>query len=161
MNVREEIYLDHVGWLEFPANDDVIRYLRQGWFEYAELAFQHAFLREGDSFLDIGAHAGLHSATAAALVGSAGTVVCIEPNTNLHPYLSQNLSNFGPPPRIRGFAVAGNSGTRKFTVEAEGKAAYSFLANDEDAAATEVETRSLPDLWQTEDLGDVKLSTLR
>jgi FkbM family methyltransferase len=41
----------------------------------------HRLLNPGDTFIDVGANIGIHVARAAQLVGSAGHVIAVEPNT--------------------------------------------------------------------------------
>jgi FkbM family methyltransferase len=52
-------------------------------------------LREGDTFLDIGANEGYFSIIAAQIVGSSGKVISIEPQTRLQSVLFRNLLENG------------------------------------------------------------------
>lgn len=50
-------------------------------------------LGEGDCFVDIGAHVGEYSLIAAAAVGSAGSIVALEPQKDLCMFIEKNLSD--------------------------------------------------------------------
>jgi FkbM family methyltransferase len=54
-------------------------------------------LREGDTFIDVGANAGFFTLMAAALVGPAGRVLCFEPDEGNNARLRRNiaLNGFG------------------------------------------------------------------
>jgi FkbM family methyltransferase len=86
-----EVYVPHVGWLDYPIDDDVARFLREGWFEYDIQAFLFLYLRNGNIFVDGGAHAGLYSVLAGRLVGAAGRLVSVEPNPDNYVILERNL----------------------------------------------------------------------
>lgn len=49
-------------------------------------------LRPGDTMLDIGANEGFFAALAGSLVGAAGTVLAVEPQSRLHEVLEINLA---------------------------------------------------------------------
>src|SRR4051812_47172583 len=51
-----------------------------GVYEPAVARVMRAVLEPGDTAIDVGAHVGLHSLYAAALVGRTGSVVAVEPN---------------------------------------------------------------------------------
>jgi FkbM family methyltransferase len=85
-----DLYVPHVGWLRYPADDIVLLHLREGSFESSEQAFLWSFLREGDTFLDIGAHCGLFSALASQIIGKTGKILACEPNPEILPYLMAN-----------------------------------------------------------------------
>jgi len=90
-----EIYVPHSGWLSSPGPDQVLQFLREGWFEYREQAFLWLFLRPGDTFVDCGAHLGLFSMLAGRAMHDRGTIVSVEPNPALQASLRQNLANNG------------------------------------------------------------------
>lgn len=85
------VVLSLTGRLSYPANDLVLKYLREGWFEHSELVLMARLLRPGDVFLDVGAHCGLYSALAAKRFGGDGTIVIVEPNPELHPFIRANV----------------------------------------------------------------------
>jgi len=116
----QELNLEHVGWLRYPEGDLVLDYLSEGWFEYAERAFILSFLRSGDSFLDIGAHAGTHAAVARKACGPKARVICVEPNQSLHPYLQENVSNL----ELFDFAVSDTNGKIEFNVPTAQKTSF-------------------------------------
>ena len=67
-----DLFVPHIGWLRYPSSDIVLLHLREGSFEFREQAFLWSFLREADTFLDIGAHCGLFSALASHVIGIRG-----------------------------------------------------------------------------------------
>src|SRR5260370_15283616 len=85
-----ELYVPHIGWLRYPSSDIVLLHLREGSFEFREQAFLWSFLREADTFLDIGAHCGLFSALASQMIGENGRILAFEPNPDILPFLVAN-----------------------------------------------------------------------
>jgi FkbM family methyltransferase len=89
--------------VEFPLYPDVPfsvdlrdRIQRQMWagcYETHVTRRLAAALRPGDVFIDVGAHIGYHSATAAHFVGPSGRVFSFEPNPRLFPKLEHNLAS--------------------------------------------------------------------
>lgn len=124
----EEFYLEHTGWIVGPQSDLVIEYLREGWFEYAERAFFWQYLRRDSNFLDVGAHIGLHSANARR-VAKSGQIVCVEPNSQLHPYLEHNVSDL----TLISKAVSDFSGVACFNSLEEGQSSFGHIARDTEA----------------------------
>lgn len=56
-------------------------------FDYFERCLMKSRLVQGDTFIDIGANAGIYTMTAAEQVGESGTVISIEPN----PFVLERL----------------------------------------------------------------------
>jgi len=52
----------------------------------------HLLLRDGDTFLDVGANIGTLALTASGIVGSAGRVYAIEPHPRTFPSLKSNIA---------------------------------------------------------------------
>lgn len=50
-------------------------------------------LRPGDTFIDVGANAGIHTVRAAKIVGQTGMVIAFEPGINVLPILRDNTKN--------------------------------------------------------------------
>lgn len=84
-----DVFAPHIGWLQYPSSDIVLLHLREGWFEFKEQAFLWSFLRENDTFLDIGAHCGLFSALASQIIDK-GKIFACEPNADILPFLITN-----------------------------------------------------------------------
>ncbi len=63
-----------------------------GFFEANLSNFFINFLREGDVFLDIGAHVGYYSILASDLVGESGQVISFEPTPRTFASLSENAN---------------------------------------------------------------------
>ncbi len=57
----------------------------------AEARFFQAFLRPGDTVIDVGANVGTTALTAAVLVGPQGQVVAVEPHPQVFRYLQENI----------------------------------------------------------------------
>ena len=54
--------------------------------------FLRAYLKNGDTVVDIGANVGTETLTAAAIVGNAGKVFAIEPQVRIFGYLERNIA---------------------------------------------------------------------
>jgi FkbM family methyltransferase len=123
-----ETYVPHVGWLSHEPGDDVALFLRQGHFEALEQAFLFLYLREGDRFLDCGAHVGLFSVLAGKLIGPSGAIAALEPNPANVGQLRRNLDN-NRIPNVRIFEKAAwsNEGSLKFPKPLPGKSAYGVV----------------------------------
>lgn len=63
-----------------------------GFFEANLTNFLINFLKEGDCFLDIGAHVGYYSVLASRLVGESGSVYSFEPTPRTFKSLEKNIS---------------------------------------------------------------------
>ena len=66
-----------------------------GTYEAAELELFARSIRPGDTVLDIGAHIGLYTLTAARAVGPTGRVVAFEPSTDNFALLEANVAANG------------------------------------------------------------------
>ena len=141
----DEAFVPHAGWLCHDPGDEVIRLLRRGTFEAAEQAFLRLFLRPGDTFLDGGAHVGLHSMHAATVVGSNGRgVVSVEPNPSTASRLRRTLGRNGATAVTVVEAALWDSDARLFLhEEGAGRAAYARVeaaaAGDGGVTATTVD----------------------
>jgi FkbM family methyltransferase len=60
-------------------------------YNYHEMSFMKEFLREGDVFLDLGAHIGVFTLFASRAVGKTGKVVSLEPHPQSYHRLCQHL----------------------------------------------------------------------
>ncbi|MEO4000993.1 FkbM family methyltransferase [Mesorhizobium sp. CAU 1732] len=146
------------GRLLYPSDDRVLRFLREGWFEYRELAMMSRLVRPGDCFVDIGAHCGLYSRLVSRRLGGNGTIIAVEPNPALHPFLQANLgvqdvlSTQGLTAgsvHLVGAAVAAESGEALLHTGEAGWTAYSSLqptAGMQFTHAVSVATRPLESL---------------
>ncbi len=61
-------------------------------YEPETTRFLASVLRQGDSFIDIGAHIGYFSCVAAKLVGNHGKIFCFEPENSNYQHLLQHIS---------------------------------------------------------------------
>lgn len=120
-----EVLVSHLGWITHEPGDEVATLLRQGHFEAAEQAFFWLFLRDGDRFLDCGAHAGLYSILTARALGDSGRIVSMEPNPKTAVFLRANLAQNGASNAVVLEAAAwSKAGEVLFTAEQPGRAAY-------------------------------------
>jgi FkbM family methyltransferase len=67
-------------------------------------------IREGDVFIDVGAHIGYYSQYASKRVGTSGTVFCLEPNPQNIPILRLNVAAF-PQTKMINAAASGHQGS--------------------------------------------------
>ncbi len=133
-----------------------------------------SLVRPGDCFVDIGAHCGLYSRLASRRLGATGTVIAVEPNPVLHPYLQANLNverlltaqelTVGSV-NIVGAAVAAENGEAVLHIGEAGGTAYLSLrpiASVQFTHTVPVATRRLESLVVTTTLGGqfiIKLAT--
>jgi len=72
-------------------DSDLCRMIYSGGFEESELAFVEAFLRPGDTFVDVGANVGLFSVVAGRIIGPTGKLIAFEPVSKTFRRLQENL----------------------------------------------------------------------
>ena len=144
----DEIFVPHLGWLRYPRNDEVARFLGEGWFEYREQAFLWMFLRPGDAVLDAGAHFGVYSALAAHLTGPDGRVVAVEANPACLEGLGLNLAAYaGARGRLVHAALTSRDGEADYFPSPDARSAYGGLAPETPGrASVRVTARTLASL---------------
>ncbi len=140
----DEVFVPHLGWFLHEPGDAVAAFLREGHFESGEQAFYWLFFREGDSFLDCGAHFGLFSVLASHATQQCGTIVSVEPNPRKVTILRQNLkthcaANFS----IVEAACWKETTQLEFTAECTGKAAYGHIGKEHDKRKFQVKALTL------------------
>jgi len=155
----DEVFVPHVGWLTCPAEDDVLRFLREGWFEYREQAFWWLYLRDGDSVIDCGAHVGLYSVLAGKACGRRGRVIAIEPHPETAALLRQNLeANEIGHGVILQCALSDAVGSADFYLRGATKAAYSSLRPDAAGAPSiQVPATTIDALCRKKDIRHIDL----
>lgn len=150
----------------FPGGEAVGRFLLEGWYEAHEQAFVYQFLRPGGVFIDVGAHAGLYSVIAAAVVGDEGRVIAVEPNPHIAPFLERNLqaahvadlASITPPRAIVAAALSDKAGEGAFSAGDMENSAYAALALAPEAAGdTSVTTMTLDALVKAAQLTQLDL----
>jgi FkbM family methyltransferase len=80
------------GRVHFPSNDVVLGEAVKAygeWFE-AEVDVFRAFIKEGDTVVDVGANFGMHTLALGSLVGKPGKVYAIEPQPELAALVKEN-----------------------------------------------------------------------
>lgn len=88
------MYLDPLEWLQIDL-------LTGRLTEPETIRFMESLLKEGDTFVDVGAHVGLHALFAAQSVGSTGRVVAIDPQ----PYNCDRLLRNAEASNLRNILV--------------------------------------------------------
>lgn len=88
-------------------------------FDAYERQLLRESLRPGDTFVDIGANAGIYSLTAAAAIGETGRVLSVEPNPLMIERLTLNLSlnNFQDRAILVQAAVSDSTGQFDLTLD--------------------------------------------
>ena len=158
----EKLLLPHVGWLLHEPEDDVARFLNEGWYEYREQAFLWLYAREGDVFVDGGAHFGLYSALYATATQGRVKVWAVEPNPSTRRLLTRNLKLCKlPSARVVPCAIGNAPGRVAFYPGTVAKAAYGGLKSEHAGApALEVPAITLDQLCQEHAIGTVSLVKL-
>lgn len=139
----EQAFIPHVGWLSHERDDDLIRLLRQGYFEAAEQAFFWLYLRPGDRFIDCGAHIGLYSLTAARAASRDIHITAVEANPNTVELLRWNLLANEVSAEVIAAAIWKDESGAPFLSENSGRSAYACIAFDEGAPSIAVPTFTL------------------
>jgi FkbM family methyltransferase len=131
--------------------------LREGSFEFRDQAFLWSFLREGDIFLDIGAHCGLFSALASQIVGERGQILAFEPNPEILPFLMANTER--DKVDIHAIALSDNIGEATLWQGGSSDTALSSIAYElSNSKHSTVKTQTLDNLLATIDLGPITLA---
>lgn len=98
----------------------------KGLYEPDLSEYIHAHLKEGETFWDIGAHAGYHALTAARMVGARGRVIAVEPDPDICAIFREQLALNGIEHcTVLQGAVADREGTvtlRRWAVDSRGSA---------------------------------------
>jgi len=155
-------YIPHIGWLHHAPGEEVIKLLRQGYFEASEQAFFWLYLRPGDTFIDCGAHIGLYSINADRATGGATRVVAVEPSESTADHLEFNLKENGVKDAlIIRSAIWKTAGRIQFLAEGEGKAAYAHVLFDEHGeVAASVSTITLDQIVATVGAKEIALAKI-
>lgn len=120
----KDLCLPHLGWLRYPADDEVLRFLAEGWFEQGEQAFWWLALRPGDTVIDCGAHAGLYTRLGALAAAPGGRVIAVEPVGMLADLIELNTRGL-PGVEIERAAVGRAHAPARVSLEPAGRLAYS------------------------------------
>ena len=107
-------------------------------FEYSEREFVSRLLRPGDTFVDIGANAGLFTLIASSVVGESGRVYAFEPSPVSFIHLMENISlnRLGNVKCIES-ALSDQSGKLLLYVSTDGHSAWDTFTLDQTTAAKE------------------------
>jgi FkbM family methyltransferase len=95
------------------------------------LAILRKLLKPGDTFVDCGAHQGLFTVVAAAIVGSTGSVIAFEPVPRSAAMILDNVQlNQFQNVRVMRCALADTEGTRPFFISAGAGGTSSFVLSE-------------------------------
>ena len=115
----------------------------KGLYEPELSEYIRANLKEGETFWDIGAHAGYHALTAARTVGPRGRVIAVEPDSDTCAIFREQLA-------LNGIGhctvIQGAVSDREGTVTLRRLAVDSRRSSLEEAGATEGETVRVPSM---------------
>jgi FkbM family methyltransferase len=122
------VHVGDSGLLSLPRDSELSRLIVRGDFELDEQCFARAFLRPGDSAVDVGANIGLYSVLMADAVGPEGRVYAFEPNPETHARLVQNVAlNKFTNVECSAAALSDSCGTAELSAVLGGWDAYSTL----------------------------------
>jgi FkbM family methyltransferase len=115
-----------------------------GQFEPNICRIVRPLLREGDTFVDIGANEGLYTLLAAEAVGEAGLVVAVEPSPRELRRLRRNIASNGVGGRVVVVdqAMSSDSGWTDFAIAGAAHAGQNAFADRFDHRAELTETRA-------------------
>lgn len=134
-----------------------------GMYEPLETRCAHAFLKPGDTFVDVGANWGYFSLLAACLVGNSGRVIALEPEPTLHRQLTENIEeNRFQHVRALRVAASDSRGKARFSGSSEhhGNSGLNRLLTETSAQPQHgitAPTDTLDALLETEHLGRIAL----
>lgn len=112
-----------------------------GDFEKEELYFLQHYLRQGDTFLDIGSNVGLFSLIASPQVGASGRVVAFEPSSITHHRLKENITlNDFHNIETHQMALSNENATAELQIASGGYDAWNSLAKPSAGKVLETET---------------------
>jgi len=113
----------------------------------AERRVLHKCLREGDSFIDVGANHGSYALIALQLVGSAGRIIAFEPQPRLAEVVCESLrANGAGNWTVHQLACSDKDGSATFVIPAWQSGSASLFARETDAFALgrTIEVRTAP-----------------
>lgn len=108
--------------MELDVNDWSQRsaYYLGRFYDVASQRVTRKLLREGDTYVDIGANIGMMTLNAAAIVGPSGTVLSFEPNPKAREHLQRHVAiNDLKQVRVFGEALSFERGTLKLNLPTE------------------------------------------
>lgn len=130
-----------------------------GTYEQGILDFMSAFLRKGDTFVDVGANIGLMSIHAARLVAPGGKVYSFEANPDTVPLLRKNLAaNKIELAEVLPFALGSQAGTGKIYSNWHiNRGGASLIAPTKDSPFHEISIRRFDEFWSTQKSTSIRL----
>jgi FkbM family methyltransferase len=141
------------GYLLAPNDDLPLIYVlvEGGYQEKATSELLDLTLKEDMTFIDVGAHIGVHTLHAARRVGPNGAVIAFEPTPNVFQLLQRSIHLNGLEKWCRCINIAATSTEGKATLHMSLRSGYNSLyplAGAEEAAIIEVRTATLDNMLQ-------------
>lgn len=142
-----------------PKGYDFDIYLNPYFHEYEITSFVVTHLREGDAFVDIGAHAGAYTLLSSKKVQAKGKVISFEPNPLNLTYLSKNIKlNHIENATIIPLAASKEKGTCQLHYSESDTALSSTVFNKYNREKTiEVEKTTVDEVCQSLGIEQVKI----
>ena len=137
-----------------------------GYFEEDVCRYMLSLLKEGMTFIDIGAHFGFFSLLGSYLVGRKGSVLAFEPTPSTFRQLQKNVANYSGHPNIEIFNCAAYSEEREIKFYDYGiqysalNSAFGLRRKDGASFAkneTKVEARKLDNILKERGINNVDL----
>jgi len=120
-------------------------------FAYSEVAltsFMIHFLRNGQTFVDVGTHFGYEALLSCKLVGKEGQVFCFEPNPSAFVIAKKNLQHLSQS-KIYQLGIADKSKTLRLQNRPIWESAFnSVSSNSDDSDSTEISVTCLDEIFK-------------
>jgi len=121
-----------------------------GLYESGTAGLFKKLLKEGMTFIDLGAHRGYYTLLASKLVGEKGRVFAFEPAPENFTLLSRNLKGMGNVTLVPK-AVSNNSGIARFFLSPDDSVTHSLYEVGDNWQSIEVEVTSLDEFFKDND----------
>jgi len=120
-------------------------------YEPGTVGLLKKLLKEGMTFIDLGAHRGYYTLLASKLVGEKGRVIAFEPAPENFALLRRNVKGMGNVTLVQK-AVSSKSGVTKFFLSPDDSITHSLYEVGDDWQCIDVEVTSLDDFFKDKDL---------
>lgn len=141
------------------------RYIYKG-FEKDEIIFLCKYLKQGDTFLDLGANIGLFSLYAAEIVTETGNIHSFEPTPKTYSRLIENieLNNFQNIIITNNIGLSSNNGVLKLNVSTDGHDAWNTFVQQSEMKFEnniEISVEKLDDYLDSKKLSPDKIAFVK
>lgn len=126
-------------------------------YDYKEMGFIKENLKEGDVFIDAGAHIGFYSLIASKRVGESGVVLAIEADSSMYKKLNRNIK-LNSIKNIKTFlkGLSNEKGVLTLNINNNNRGASSFLNRAKSSTTVKVDTLPLLDIIRDQGITKVK-----